>query len=386
MHKKIIWGAFIASFLIFLVIFNRSLDYPSPADIQMGNKYERAVVTRVVSDTLAPDPEFQEIRIGVQELEFRILTGEDKGKLFLANNFVGRLDNKPAEVGTKMIVSSYDGFVSGMVVDYSREGVLYALGLAFFAALVFFGGMKGLKAFLSLSFTLMCVIFLFVPMLLRGAAPIAAAVAVVMLSTAVTMLALNGFSRKALIAAGGCVACTLLAGGVALAAGWFAHVSTYTTAEAENLIFIAQNTKLHLRDILFSGIIIASSGAVMDTSISIASSMHELRELDPSMPDGAFLRSGLNIGRDIMGTMANTLILAFTGGSINTILVIFMYQMPYLRIINISSLVVEILQGISGSIGLALSVPVTAALAVRFMPPKDRVKAGAHSPAFRHGD
>jgi uncharacterized membrane protein len=85
---------------------------------------------------------------------------------------------------------------------------------------------------------------------------------------------------------------------------------------------------------LFAGIIIASSGAVMDTSISIASSMYEMRELDPAMPPGALLRSGLNIGRDIMGTMANTLILAFTGSSINTILVIFMYQMPYLRIIN----------------------------------------------------
>ncbi|MDR2089765.1 MAG: YibE/F family protein [Clostridiales Family XIII bacterium] len=370
MRKKIIWGVFIAAFFAFLILFNGSLDYPSPGDIQTGNMYEKAVVTRVMSDTLAPDPDFPEIKIGVQELEFRILTGEQRGKLFLANNFVGRLDNKPANAGTKMIVSSYDGFVSGTVVDYSREDVLYALALAFVAALALFGGMKGLKAFMALAFTLICVIFLFVPMLLKGVEPILAAVVIVTLSTAVTMLALNGFSRKTVAATGGCMICTFLAGGLALAAGWFAHVSTYTTAEAEHLIFIAQSTRLSLHDILFSGIIIASSGAVMDTSISIASSMHELRELDPAMPSGALLRSGLNIGRDIMGTMANTLILAFTGSGINTILVVFMYQMPYLRIINISGLAVEILRGLSGSIGLVLSIPVTAALAVRLMPPE----------------
>ncbi|MDR1570920.1 MAG: YibE/F family protein [Clostridiales Family XIII bacterium] len=370
MRAKIFWGAFIAPFVLFLIILNSSLDYPKPADIQTGNRYEKAVVTRVLSDTLAPDPSFPEIRIGVQELEFRLLTGERKGRLFLANNFVGRLDNKPAKVGTKMIVSSYDGFASGMVVDYSREGALYALALSFVAALVLFGRMKGLKAFLSLAFTLACVIFLFVPMLLKGAEPIVAAAVVVSLSTAVTMLALNGLGRKSAAAACGCVAGTFLAGGAALLAGRIAHISTYTTAEAENLIFIAQNTQLHLHDVLFAGIVIASSGAVMDVSMSIASSMSEMRALDPAMPSAALMRSGLNIGRDITGTMANTLILAFTGSGINTVLMVFMYQMPYLRIINMNSLAVEILQGLSGSIGLVLSVPATAAIAARLMPPK----------------
>jgi uncharacterized membrane protein len=254
-----------------------------------------------------------------------------------------------------------------MVVDYSRESVLYVLALVFAAALAAFGRMKGVKAFLSLSFTLICVIFLFIPMLLKGVEPILAAVVIVVLSTSVTMLALNGFSRKTLAAAGGCVICTFLAGGVALLTGALAHISSYTTAEAEQLIFIAQSTRLHLHDILFAGIIIASSGAVMDTSISISSSMVEMHELNPKLPVSALLRSGLNIGRDIMGTMANTLILAFTGSSINTILVIFMYQMPYLRIINMNSLVVEILSGLSGSIGLVLSVPVTALLTARLM-------------------
>ncbi|MDR1135262.1 MAG: YibE/F family protein [Clostridiales Family XIII bacterium] len=365
----IMWGALALLFTVFLILFNSTLEYPAPADIQTGNRYEKAEVTKILNDSLAPDPDFPEINIGVQELELRVLTGESKGKLFIANNFVTRLDNKSAEVGTKMVVSSYDGFVSGLVMDYSRENFLYVLGLIFVATLAVFGGVKGVKAFLALAFTLVIVIFMFVPMLLRGVEPVIAAVVTVVLSTVVTMASLNGWSRKTIAAASGCIICTFLAGGIALAIGALTHVSTYTTAEAEHLIFIAQRTGLKLHDILFAGIIIASSGAVMDTSISIASAMAEVRELEPDFSAAALLRSGLNVGRDVMGTMANTLILAFTGSSINTVLIIFMYQMPYIRLINLSSLAVEILCGLSGSIGLILSVPVTAALAARLMPP-----------------
>ena len=139
------------------------------------------------------------------------------------------------------------------------------------------------------------------------------------------------------------------------------------TPEAENLIFIAQNTALKLSNILFAGIIIASSGAVMDTTISIASSLSEMKSLNPAISATQLWKSGMNIGRDVMGTMTNTLILAFIGSGINSILIVFMYQMPYLRMINLDLLVVEILRGLSGSIAVVLSIPVTALLAARAM-------------------
>lgn len=371
---RVLWGAFLLVFAAALYIINSTLEYPTPADMQTGNAYEKAEVTKILSDTLAPDPDFPDIEIGVQELELRVLTGKDKGRLFIANNFVTRLDNRPARVGTRMVASSYDGFASGMLADYSREAPLYALALAFVAALAIFGGIKGVKACLALTFTLIAVIFLFVPMLLKGVPPVLAAVTAVVLSTCVTMAALNGFSKKTIAAATGCIICTFLAGGIALAVGALAHVSTYTTAEAEYLIFIAQRTSLRLHGILFAGIVIATSGAVMDTAISVASAMAEVRGLEPGLPSQSLLRIGLNVGRDVMGTMANTLILAFAGSSINTILMIFMYQMPYVRMINMGSLAVEILRGLSGSIGLVLTVPVTAMLAARLMP----AEAAAH--------
>ncbi|MDR2156373.1 MAG: YibE/F family protein [Clostridiales Family XIII bacterium] len=363
----LMWVLFTIGFLAFLIWFNATLSYPLPGDAQVDNRYERAVVVKIVSDTLTEDPDFPDIRIGTQELEMEILTGPDKGKRVLLNNFVTRTDNKPAKVGTKMIAQSYDGFDTGMISSYSREVPVYVLGLIFFASVAIIGKRKGLKAIFALAFTLLCVLFLFVPLLLRGVNPVVAAGIVVILSAAVTLLALNGLSPKTMIAGISCILCTFAAGGIAFAFGAFTNLSTYNTPETEHLIFIAQNTALSIHDILFAGILIATSGAMMDTTMSLASALVELKALNPEMTVGQILRSGMNIGRDIMGTMTNTLILAFTGSGINSLLVIFLYNMPYKRIINMDLLMLEIMKGLSGSIAIVLSIPITAILAARIL-------------------
>ena len=313
------------------------------------------------------DPEFPDIQIGIQTLQMTILTGENKGKAFTAKNFVGRVDNKPAVVGTVMIVSSYDGFASGMIVNYDRSPMLYALGALFFVLVVLFGRKKGLASMMSLGFTLVCVIFLFIPLLLRGVNPILASVVVVVLSTAVTLLSLNGWCKKTIIAGISCVICTALAGLIAYGAGAWYNISSLNTPETENLLFIVQETALSIYDVLFAGIIIAASGAIMDTTMSIASALQEIKEYSPNVSRMALLKSGMNIGRDVMGTMTNTLILAFTGSSINTVLIIFMYRLPYYQMINLELLVVEILRGLSGSIAVVLSIPVTALLCAHML-------------------
>ncbi|MDR1952895.1 MAG: YibE/F family protein [Clostridiales Family XIII bacterium] len=366
-RTALIWGLFILGFIAFLIWFNVTLSYPLPGDAQVGNRYEKAVVVKVVSDTRMPDPDFPEIEIGTQELELEMLTGPDKGRRILLNNFITRVDNKPAKVGTKMIAQSYDGFNTGILVAYSREMPAYVLALLFFAAVAIVGRKKGLKSIFALVFTLTCVIFLFVPLLLRGVNPIIAASIIVMVSTSVTLLALNGLSAKTIIAGVSCILCTFAAGGIAFAFGAFTNLSTYNTPEAEHLIFIAQNTALGIHDIVFAGIIIATSGAMMDTTMSLASSLFEMKELNPTLSGTQIMRSGMNIGRDIMGTMTNTLILAFTGSSINSLLVIFMYNMPYRRIINMDLLMLEIMKGFSGSIAIVLAIPITAALATRIL-------------------
>jgi uncharacterized membrane protein len=365
-----VWALFIGAFTFFVLWLNLTLSHPLPADVQQGNHYERAVVVAIRANTLAPDPDFPELLIGTQTVEVEVLSGASVGTRTLLNNFVTRTDNRPLSVGSEIVASSYDGFISGMTVNYSREKPALILTILFLVVVTLIGRHKGLKAIFALAFTLVCVIFLFIPLLLHGVNPVVAALLVVMLSCGVTLLALNGLSAKTLIAGIGCMLCTLSAGLIAFIFGWATHLSTYSTPEAEHLIFIAQNTELRLHDIVFAAVIIATSGALMDMTMSISSALFELKELNPELSAQQIRRSGMNIGRDVMGTMTNTLILAFTGSSINSLLVIFMYNMSFMQVINMDVLMLEIMQGLSGAIAIALSIPITATLAARVLSTK----------------
>lgn len=359
--RNIIWIGFMLSFFIFLFFFNKTLNYNKPEDRPVGIEYAKAEVVSIVSEELEPDPDFPYINIGKQSLELKILSGDKKGQIITANNFIGRVDNKPAKVGTKFIISSFDDFITTIIVNYSREMALYLLVLIFMFVVIFIGRLKGIKSLFSLAFTMVCVIFLFIPLIIRGVNPIVASIIIVILSTGVTMLSLNGLSKKTMVACFSCVLCTAIAGILAYIFGVITNISSFNTYEAQDLLFVAQKTSLRVKDLLFAGIIIASLGAIMDTTMSITSSVFEMFEVNKELTSSQLFTSGMNIGKDVMGTMTNTLILAFTGSSINIVVIYFMYNLPYMQLINIDSIVIEIIQGISGGIALILSIPIAAA-------------------------
>ena len=118
---------------------------------------------------------------------------------------------------------------------------------------------------------------------------------------------------------------------------------------------------------MFAGIIISSLGAVMDVGMSIASVVFEIHKKAPGLSKIELFKSGMNVGKDIMGTMANTLILAFTGASLSIMILLMAYNMPYFRAINLNVVSTEIIQGLSGSIGLVLTVPITSIVSTLFI-------------------
>lgn len=358
--ESIIWIVFMLALFVVIVIFNKTLNYNKPGDRRVGIEYAKAEVISIVSEELEPDPDFSYINIGKQQLELKIISGEEKDKIIFINNFIGRVDNKPAKVGTKFIISSYDNFITTVIVNYSRELSIYALVLIFIFIVIFIGKLKGMKSLFSLAVTMICVIFLFIPLIIIGVNPILSSIIIVILSTGITMLSLNGFSKKTIVACLSCILCTAIAGILAYLFGVITNISSFNTYEAEDLLFVAQKTSLRVKDLLFAGIIIASLGAIMDTTMSITSSIFEMHEVNNKLTSSQLFTSGMNIGKDVMGTMTNTLILAFTGSSINIVVIYFMYNLPYIQLINIDSIVIEIIQGISGGIALVLSIPIAA--------------------------
>lgn len=354
----------IVLFLGFLVFFNLGIER-TPLLAEDGMTFEKAKVVAVLQDNLDVSGE----RSGSQLLQVEITSGQYRGKICEAQNIAGYLYGAQCEVGTKVIVqvSEYNGNFSANVYNYDRGMTLYVLVGLFLVVLCVIGGKKGVLSAASLVFTFVCIIFLYVPMMYLGYSPFLAATLVVILTTLVTMYFIGGFSIKTACSVLGTIAGVVVAGAIAMLFGSLSHISGFNVPEIETMIVIGQNSRLQIGGVMFSGILIASLGAVMDVSMSVASTINEIYLHNPHLTAKQLFTAGIHVGRDMMGTMSNTLILAFTGGSINTLMIIYAYSMPYLQVINMYEIGMEILQGISGTLGVILTVPFVSILSAVWM-------------------
>ena len=333
-----------------------------------------AEVTDILEDTAEVQDWTEGRRIGQQELEIEVLTGPWKGAVLETPNYLTIYTNVDARVGIRIIVR-LDADEQGQpyvlsIPNYNRVPMLLGLMAVFAGLLVLIGRRKGVMALIGLVYTLACLWFILVPMILRGADPVLVTVVIVALTTAASLLLLTGLSRKTLCATLGCVGGVAAAGLFAAAAGTVSPINGFNLPEAEELVLRAADQGLQISGLFVSGILVASLGAVMDVAMSIASACWELRQVDPKLPRTALFRSGMNIGQDAMGTMANTLILAFAGSSLNTLLLCQVYDYPLIQIFNADAIAVEMIRGVAGSIGILLTVPLVALLSARLMSPR----------------
>jgi uncharacterized membrane protein len=154
-----------------------------------------------------------------------------------------------------------------------------------------------------------------------------------------------------------------VAGASALLFGYCAGLSGYNVSNIEALLFVGQNTKIDIGGLLFAGVLISTLGAVMDIAMDIAAAIAEIHAHSPELCRRKLFASGMNVGRDIMGTMATTLILAFTGSSLGVLVLNYVYDLPYLQVINSNTMNIEIMQGLAGSFGVVFTVPLVSAIA-----------------------
>lgn len=360
----------LAALVVLAAIVNR----PDPDGVLSSARkqnYTHARVLEVVADNAEPDDFRAEgRRLGDQELRIEILSGDYKGTVIEMTNYLSLLFNFDLKAGDRIIVRielDDAGALQPQLYSRYREGVVYALLIVFAALLIILGGAKGLKALLGLVFTVFCIWFLLIPLMLKGYNTILVTIGVVAAATAASLLILDGFTKKSFSAIVGCVAGVAAAGLCAALVGQVAQVSTFNMGEAEDLIMTATSGGMKIQGLMVCGVLIAALGAVMDVSMTIASSVNELHNLNKGLGFKALMRSGMNIGRDAMGTMANTLILAFAGSSLNMLILMRAYDIPYIQMINSDSILIEIIQSVAGSIGIILTVPFVALISAYVM-------------------
>lgn len=345
------------------------LNAPKEGDVATAASkiiFEKAYVSELVDDLSEPDTWTEGLRLGVQNVVLTIKTGEYKNRELPITNYLSAYGNIDLKVGTPVIARlDYDENGQVYVVsigNYDRSITLVWLTGIFVALIIILGGKKGVGAVIGIGFTVFSIWFFLIPLIEIGFSSILASIILVAVTTVVSLLLLNGFSKKTFVATMGCIGGVSIAGLIAYLAGMMTPINGFNMSEAEELVLRAGAGGLKISGLLVSGILIAALGAVMDVAMTITSAVAELHEHKPTMKTKELFKSGMNIGKDAMGTMANTLILAFAGTSLNMLLLFRVFDYPYIQIFNSDMMTIEIIQGVAGSIGIVLTVPLVAFL------------------------
>lgn len=299
--------------------------------------------------------------------EVKILTGEKKGEVIIVDNM---LTGNPyydinLKKGSKVVLHvEEDGDSSEFYLEsLYRANAITFLMLLFALILVLVGRKKGLYSLISIIITCLLIVYLLSPMILFGIHPIFSVVLVSLLSTATTMYLVGGFNKKSTSATIGCVLSLIVAGLLAILT---VKVANLTGFNDEQTIFLyAAHPELNFIGIAISIMILATLGAVMDVAMSIASTINEIFELDNTKTVKELFKSGMNVGRDIIGTMANTLILVYIGGSLPLLLLA--ANIDFQKFVNLNQVVTEISSALIGSIAIVICVPITAIVAANLV-------------------
>lgn len=323
-------------------------------------RYATATVNEVLEDH-ADGTAFA----GNQKVLVTVTSGEYKGEHCTLNNANTYQRGALCAPGTGIIVTlqkGTDGTLSGSVYNYDRTGVIWILLALFSLSLILIGGKKGAASLYALLFTFVCILFMYIPLLYVGINGIFSAVLTAATILTGSIYILNGWSAKTACAIVGTTIGVTVSGAVALLFGTAAHLSGFNMQDVESMVYIANNNGLDVANILYAGVLISSLGAVMDVSVSVTAALWEIHGKAPALSARELFASGMRVGRDMMGTMSNTLILAYTGSATGVLLTVFAYQMPYLQTVGYNSIVIEIVSGLCGTLGVILTVPLQAFL------------------------
>jgi uncharacterized membrane protein len=318
-----------------------------------------------------------------QVVEVEVTEGPLSGQTFSIMNEI--TDNPAYNVavvpGQEVILSVVTGGGAREIniADHHRAPVIIVLSVIFLISFLAFGGKQGFKALAGLIATVALIAFVLLPMSLAGFNPLLVAIFISLAAAAASMFFVAGFSTKAYSAIIGTVGGVIIAGVAAQMVITFAPLTGLSSEEAQILRgSVLQQNPAFYSGLLAAGMLIGALGVIMDVAISIASTVTEVARTASNPSFKELLESGMNVGRDIMGTMTNTLVLAYAGGALPLLLLA--SQMPSTKLINLDLFATEIASALSGSLGLVFTIPLTAVVSAFMIGKAGAKKLGTPDP------
>lgn len=300
--------------------------------------------------------------------EAEVLLGERRGKrLSVTQTYdnMSALTPTPVRVGDIYFIYTYaDGSVA--TGNLIRLTMLLPAFAVFVLLFILFARLKGASSLFALLMSVLSIFLVFVPAILSGRNVYLWALVICVYTVAITPFFVGGFNRKSLAAALGCL------GGVAVAAALTALLNSLmriTGAADEEAMYVALilENPIDLRAVTFAAILIGALGAALDVSMSIASAVSEMKQSSPDAPASQLARSGMSVGRDIIGTQISTLVLAYIGGSLSVVLLLIAYQNSVFELLNLELVIIELLQSLVGAFTILFVIPATALVSARLL-------------------
>lgn len=329
--------------------------------------YIHGTVLEVVEEDLTPSDLKGGPQLGEQTLTIELKDGSQ----ITLTNYLTNTHNILAREGMRVVVcvdapENVEPYYT--LYQYDRSVGLGVAVAIFLLLMLLVGGEKGFYATLALAFSLVFLLKITVPVIYSGGSPILAGLAMVLVSTAVTVFLIYGLSPRGVLGIGVVLAGEFVACGLFLLFSVLLHLSGFKSGDAENLLVAAQNTGLNISTVLFAATMIASLGAVMDVAVSLLSALWEVRLADPDITGRGLWRAGLRMGRDMIGTMSNTLIFAFAGGSLTTLLVLMTYGTDPVQLLHSDYIALELAHGLCGTCAVILTVPLASLVSAAVYP------------------
>lgn len=312
-------------------------------------------------------------KISSNTIYFKALinSGESNGQIVECTKniaSVGNSDSQNLKKGDQVILAhqSDDFSLPYTFLTFNRENSIIFLFMIFLILIIILGRKKGTRTIISLVITFSFLFLVYIPSVLKGFN--------IYLMTSITVLfiiissltLINGINCKTLCAAIGNTLGVTFSALVCLVMNNLLKITGFISEDYTTLLLINDNIQLDLSAIVWAGVVIGSLGAIMDISMTIASSMYELATHMQEKTFEKLFHSGMNIGKDSIGTMTNTLILAYLGSSFAEILIYIAVNANLAYLFNLESTAVQILQSLVGSIGILICVPITVLICTYF--------------------
>lgn len=361
--------------LLFSVLFifagNRLLSNRLPKFSESHPALFRAKINKIVSQDIKPSEQIFEdgSQKGVEHFttvfEATFLDGPQKGESVRGeqNILSLKLDVAPTnlvfEGDTVYLAASTPGTSSPWTVyGFDRVSSVFWLFIFFALLLIAFGRLKGVNTLLSLLLTCGAVFFVLIPAVLSGHNAYLWTTVVCIFIVVMSLLIINGFNEKTLAAGLASIMGMSVASLLMVIMNASMKLTGFINEEAGYLTRVNPGVEYDIKAIMFCAIILGATGAVMDVSMDIASSLCELSGTEEGKRFSNLVKSGFEIGKDSIGTMANTLILAYVGGSFVSLLLIVSLNLNNLRfLLNSEGMIVELLQMLIGAFSMLFTIP-----------------------------